>query len=96
MTAHDYMRSAVTDIDGLFGAGYAKLHPELVAAYMQTAAADFGAAIIARAIEGAGSAIASSVEAVASEVHCASPQYIPASRGGRSHRAPNPLPSPLK
>jgi len=39
MTAHDYMMNAIDDID------------ELIAAYMQTAAIDFGTAIIARAIE---------------------------------------------
>lgn len=43
MTAHDYMAHAVHDIDEIFGPGYAKAHPELVAAYMQTAAIDFAA-----------------------------------------------------
>ena len=38
-------------IDKLLGKGYAKQHPELIAAYMQTAAIDFGTAIIARAIK---------------------------------------------
>jgi len=52
MTAHDYMHSAKNDAGELFGAGFAIRHPELVAAYMQTAAMDFGAAVIARAIEG--------------------------------------------
>ena len=51
MTAHDYMLKAIDDIDKLLGKGYAKQHPELIAAYMQTAAIDFGTAIIARAIE---------------------------------------------
>jgi hypothetical protein len=51
MTAHDYMMKAISDIDELLGKGYAKQHPELIGAYMQTAAIDFGAAIIARAIE---------------------------------------------
>ena len=51
MTAHDYMLKAIHDIDELLGKGYAKQHPELIAAYMQTAAIDFGTAIIARAIE---------------------------------------------
>jgi hypothetical protein len=41
MTAHDYMLNARVDIDSIFGAGYAKAHPELVAAYMQTAVRDF-------------------------------------------------------
>jgi len=51
MTAHDYMMKAIDDIDELLDRGYAKQHPELIAAYMQTAAIDFGTAIIARAIE---------------------------------------------
>jgi len=51
MTAHDYMMKAIDDIDELLGKGYAKQHPELIAAYMQTAAIDFGTAIIARANE---------------------------------------------
>lgn len=50
MTAHDYMLAAKTDIDEIWGDGYAAQHPELVAAYMQTAAMDFGAGIIAQQI----------------------------------------------
>lgn len=57
MTAHDYMLKAIHDIDELLGKGYAKQHSELIAAYMQTAAIDFGAAIIARAIEGISGAL---------------------------------------
>ena len=41
MTAYEYMRHAKLDIDAQFGAGYAAAHPELVAAYMQTAALDY-------------------------------------------------------
>ena len=48
MTAHDYMLHAVADIDERLGKGYAKEHPELIAAYMWTAAADFGCASIAK------------------------------------------------
>jgi hypothetical protein len=51
MTAHDYMMKAISDIDELLGKGYAKQHPELIAVHMQTAAIDYGSAIIARAIE---------------------------------------------
>jgi hypothetical protein len=42
MTAHDYMMQARIDIDSQFGVGYAAEHPELVAAYMQTVALDYG------------------------------------------------------
>lgn len=51
MTADEYMTKAIRDIDELLGKGYAKQHPELIATYMQTAAIDFGTAIITRAIE---------------------------------------------
>jgi len=38
ITANDYMLQAVRNIDEAFGDGYAKEHPELVGAYMQTVA----------------------------------------------------------
>ncbi|RYF25593.1 MAG: hypothetical protein EOO23_08930 [Comamonadaceae bacterium] len=40
-TSAQYLRHAKRDIDELFGDGYAAKNPSLVAAYMQTAAADF-------------------------------------------------------
>jgi hypothetical protein len=52
MTAHDYMVHGVHDIDEIFGKGFAKQHPELLAAYMQTASIDYGASLIASKIEG--------------------------------------------
>jgi hypothetical protein len=57
MTAHEYLLSAVDHIDLKLGKGYAKAHPELIAAFMQTSALDFGAAVIARAIEGVANAV---------------------------------------
>jgi hypothetical protein len=48
MTATDYMVQAVDQIDKTFGEGYAAKHPELVGAFMRTAAADFHTAIIAK------------------------------------------------
>ena len=44
MTAHDYMHSAISDIDKMFGEGFAKKNPDLVAAYMQVCAKDFATA----------------------------------------------------
>jgi hypothetical protein len=41
MTAQTYMLNAMTDIDELFGKGYAAKHPELVSGYMNAAALDF-------------------------------------------------------
>jgi hypothetical protein len=51
-TAHEYMQHGVRDIDATFGEGYAEAHPELLAAYMQTAALDYGAELIASKIDG--------------------------------------------
>jgi hypothetical protein len=52
MTASTYIEQEITDIDEAFNApGTGKKHPELVAAYMQTSAADLGSDVIAPAIE---------------------------------------------
>jgi hypothetical protein len=51
MTADEYLASAISCIDDKLGNGYAKAHPELVAAFIQTSAMDLGAAVVARAIE---------------------------------------------
>lgn len=50
MTAHDYMLKAVHDIDASFGEGYARKSPQLVAAYMQVACADFVASSTAKVV----------------------------------------------
>ena len=44
MTANSYLLDAVNYIDRMLGDGYAKAHPELLAAFMQTAAVDFAGA----------------------------------------------------
>ena len=51
MTTDTYLAEALVDIDKRLGKGYAKAHPELIAAFMQAAASDLGAAVIARAIQ---------------------------------------------
>jgi hypothetical protein len=50
MTAHDYLLAAINDIDETLGQGTARKHPELIAAYIQTAAMDFAGGIIAQQI----------------------------------------------
>lgn len=50
LTAHDYLVNAQIDIDQIFGDGYAREHPELIAAYMRTAAQDLHTAITAKEI----------------------------------------------
>lgn len=57
MTADEYLRSAIDHTDDQLGKGYAKAHPELIAAFMQTAAIDAGAGVIARAIESVSSTL---------------------------------------
>jgi hypothetical protein len=57
MTAEEYMRKAVTAIDELFGEGYAKKNPQLVGAFMQTAADDYGAGAVSFALEDIANAI---------------------------------------
>lgn len=47
-TAHYYMHKAIESIDDKFGEGYAKEHPELIGAFMQTAATDYQGTIIAK------------------------------------------------
>jgi len=50
MTAHDYMHAAVRNINEFYGDGYAEKNPVLVGAFMQTAAHDFGMAVLAQQI----------------------------------------------
>jgi hypothetical protein len=63
-TADTYLRHAIEDIDRRFGDGFAKNHPELVGAYIQTCALDYGASMIARALETVGL----SIESIAGEI----------------------------
>lgn len=49
-TASEYMLYGEQEIDARFGKGFAKAHPELLAAFMRTAAADYGASLIAKEI----------------------------------------------
>jgi hypothetical protein len=51
MTADEYLRAGVRTIDKQFGDGYAREHPELVAAYMKTCAIDFGTSVLVVAIQ---------------------------------------------
>jgi hypothetical protein len=50
MTADTYLGQAVVRIDDHFGEGYAKGHPELVGAFMRTAATDFATSVFAKAV----------------------------------------------
>ena len=63
MTAHEYFHAAIKTIDDRFGDGYAQAHPELVAAFMQTAARDFQTAITAQTMQDAAEQISESLRA---------------------------------
>ena len=49
--ASSYMHEAVHSIDSLFGDGYARDHPELIAAFMRTSAENFHSASMSVAAE---------------------------------------------
>jgi hypothetical protein len=52
-SANEYLLSAIEHIARRLGESYAKAHPELIGAFMQTSVVNLGAAEIARAIESA-------------------------------------------
>ena len=51
MTADVYFRAAIKTIDGKFGAGFAKKHPELIGAFMQAASRDFQTTVTTQALQ---------------------------------------------
>lgn len=50
-TADIYFRAAVKSVEDRFGKGSAEQYPQLIAAHMNASALDFGASLIARALE---------------------------------------------
>jgi hypothetical protein len=64
MTAFVYLRRAVSDLDGTFGKGYAKAHPELVGQYMVACSIDYAGSIVARAVEGLESSLGVIADAI--------------------------------
>ena len=60
-TTHEYFHAAIEYIDERFGDGYAQAHPELVGAFMLTAAQDFDSTIKAQAIQNAADLISESL-----------------------------------
>ncbi|MBN1689008.1 MAG: hypothetical protein JW893_07915 [Candidatus Omnitrophica bacterium] len=50
-TAKKYMYDAQGAINKRFGAGYAEQHPDLMAAFMQTAALDFMTSFLAKCLQ---------------------------------------------
>lgn len=85
------MKKAITNIDNALGKGYAKEHPELIAALVQSSTQDFHTALLCKhigylaesiselcnssEIERAGSAIASALETIGASVDDLSDQF---------------------
>lgn len=67
-TAATYLRAAQREIDDAFGVGYAADHPELVAAFMKTAAADYHTAATAKVLGNALQAVGYSLDSIASAI----------------------------
>lgn len=55
--AESYLRTAETQIDAVFGDGYAKAHPELIAAFMKTASDEFTRTATAKVLQNIGYAL---------------------------------------
>lgn len=51
MTADEYFRAAIRNIDAQFGPGYAEANPALVGAFMNAASRDFGTSMLAAVIQ---------------------------------------------
>ena len=67
-TAATYLSHAASDIDARFGEGFAQRNPALVAAYMQTAAADYSASSNAKVFGSALDRIADALESLADAI----------------------------
>jgi hypothetical protein len=73
-TAEEYLRKAISSIDERLGDGYAKDHPELIAAFMKTASADFTASSHAKVNGAALQRIAESLDTLARAVEDLRPE----------------------
>jgi NAD(P)H-hydrate repair Nnr-like enzyme with NAD(P)H-hydrate epimerase domain len=58
-TVAEYMEQAKKNIDSLFGTGYAKAHPELVAAFITACTKDFDSGIMSQKLEAVAWAVGS-------------------------------------
>ncbi len=67
-TTATYMRRAQREIDDQFGDGYAAKHPELIVAFMQTAASDFNTASTAKVFGAAMLSVAEGLSEIADKL----------------------------
>lgn len=63
-----YLRKAKEEIDSVFGEGYAANNPELVAAFLNAASADMGAATLAKVFGSALQEISSAIGETATAI----------------------------
>lgn len=75
-TVGDYFDAARRHIDLEWGKGYAKAHPEMVAAYMQVAASDYNTAITAKVLGEAIESVAHSMDHLNIELDIPNNQII--------------------
>ena len=61
MTAAEYFDKAILHIDTTFGEGYAKEHPELIAAYMKVSASDMNFMTLSKSLSEGLEALAESL-----------------------------------
>ncbi|MBC9904940.1 MULTISPECIES: hypothetical protein [Achromobacter] len=59
-----YLRAAETQIDAVFGGGYAREHPELIAAFMKTASDEFTRTATAKVLQNLGYSLDSVADAL--------------------------------
>lgn len=74
LAAGNYLSAAIRDIDAEFGEGYARAHPELVAAFMQTAVMDYSSGIASESLHEAISQIRDALDAIASALESVADQ----------------------
>jgi hypothetical protein len=67
-TATTYFSRAIKVIDSEFGEGYSAKNPDLVAAFMKTACADYNTAATAKVLGASAHLIAEGLQAIAREV----------------------------
>jgi hypothetical protein len=68
ITADQYLHEAITAIDKKFAKGYAKDHPNLIAAFMKVAASDMNNATFAKAQSEAIESLAESLSILADKI----------------------------
>ena len=85
MAAAEYLESAIKEVNKILGKGYAQEHPELIAAFMKVAAADYGASIIAASIQSHAANMSWNCEDLAGAIRGHAGDMASAIESGTSH-----------